>query len=74
LNSAVLDNVLARQELNAGTYDITYFNDPEFSRYKDTLLLSGKFAALQKDAKNCVPYCLFVRAMLEGLRPGETGV
>lgn len=72
LNSRLFANPTAQEELNSGKYDLTYINDASLSRYKDSLLLSGKFARLQYDYKNCVPYCLFVGAMLQALKPGET--
>lgn len=72
LNSRLITNHLAEVDLNAGKYDLTYFNDHSLRRYRDSFLLSGKFSALQRDYKNCVPYCLFVGAMLNALKPGET--
>lgn len=72
LNGALLPNALAKSQLSTGKYDITFLDDPSLSRYKDSFLLSGKFSALQRDGKNCIPYCLFVGAMLEALKPGES--
>lgn len=72
LNARLFPNALAEGEINSGNYDITYFNDPTLSRYRDSFLLNGKFAPLQRDARNCIPYCLFVGAMLQALKPGET--
>lgn len=72
LNSNLLPNALAESDLASGTYDITYFNDPNLSRFKDSFLIQGKFAPLQRDSQNCVPYSLFVGAMLQALKPGDT--
>lgn len=71
-NPGIFPNALAKEQLEAGTYDITFLNDSNLSRYHDAVLLRGKFQALQRDYSNCIPYCLFVNAMLHGLKPGET--
>lgn len=72
LNSRLLPNGASEEDLKAGIYDLSYINDPTLNRYRDSVLLTGKFARLQYDYKNCVPYCLFVGAMLQALKPGET--
>ncbi len=65
-------NVLAGSSIRRGEYDITKFlEDPKLREYRD-LLENIKAFNYQKDAKNCVPYCLFVNAMLYGLEPGNT--
>lgn len=72
LNSRLFPNAASEDDLRAGIYDLTYLDDPSLSRYKDSLLLRGKFARLQYDYKNCVPYCLFVGAMLQAMKTGQT--
>ena len=59
-NSIIFPNGLAEQQLQS------------LSRYHNAVLLRGKFQALQRDYSNCIPYCLFVDAMLHGLKPGDT--
>lgn len=71
-NSVIFPNGLAEQQLQSGEYDITFLKDPTLSRYHDAVLLRGKFQALQIDYSNCIPYCLFVNAMLNGLKLGDT--
>lgn len=74
LNVGLYCNGLARADLDSGKYDLTYLNDPTLSRYRDSFLLGGKFSALQLqgDYQNCIPYCLFVGAMLSALKPDNT--
>lgn len=70
----VFGNNLAGEQMVSGRYDIDFLNDPEDVRmwsYREELM-NAKFADFQKDAHNCVPYCLFVNAMLHGLNPNNT--
>ena len=68
----VFVNLLAQSSVYSGEYNITKsFESPELARYKE-LLTEAKAFNFQNDAYNCIPYCLFVNAMLYGLEPGNT--
>lgn len=68
----IYPNNLAEQQLKAEIYDITFLKDYNLAKFHDPILLAGKFQALQRDYSNCIPYCLFVNAMLHGLALGDT--
>lgn len=69
----VTANGLVGSKIDNGEYDITgFFGDPELLKYRD-LLVNIKAFNFQKDLQNCIPYCLYVNAMLYGLEPGVTG-
>lgn len=68
----VYNNLLAGRKIARGEYDLTKFVEaPDFAKYAD-LLTNIKAFSFQKDLYNCIPYCLFVSAMLHGLGPGDT--
>lgn len=68
----VTANSLIGSRMMNGEYDITkFFDDPELIKYR-ALLMSVKAFSFQRDPRNCIPYCLFVGAMLNGLEPGNT--
>lgn len=70
----IIANTLAGQQVATGRYDIDFLNNPidgRISVYREELM-NAKFADFQKDAQNCLPYCLFVNAMLHGLNPNST--
>lgn len=65
-------NDLARERIIEGECDLTrFFESPGLEEYKN-LLMDIKAFNYQKDIRNCVPYCLFVSAMLYGLESGDT--
>jgi len=70
----VFVNFLAQQRVYRGEYDLAKsFEAPELARYKKLLIETKTFNFQnQNDAYNCIPYCLFVGAMLNGLEPGAT--
>jgi len=61
------DVPLRREEINL----MQVLESPERSEYRN-LLTNIKVFGFQKEAINCIPYCLFVSAMLYGLEPGNT--
>lgn len=61
------DTPLQREEFNL----MKILESPDFAKYRD-LLTESKAFGFQKDARNCIPYCLFVGAMLNGLEPSAT--
>lgn len=70
----VFGNGLAGEQIASGKYNINFLDDPTDRRlinYRQELM-SAKFADFQKDAFNCIPYSLFVNAMLHGLDPNNT--
>lgn len=71
IHSGIYANNLAQPEINSGTYNISFLDDPRLSEYRHSLL-NGKLASLQKDAYNCIPFCLFVNSLVHALKPGET--
>ena len=53
-------------------YDLTaLLESPEIEKFS-SLLTNMKAFGFQREFYNCVPYCLFVAAMLNGLEPGAT--
>lgn len=68
----VYNNLLAGRKMARGEYDLTKFLEaPDIAKHAD-LLTNIKAFSFQKDSYNCIPYCLFVSAMLHGLEPGVT--
>lgn len=68
----VFANTLVESKLYRGEYDVMkLLESPELIRYRN-LLTGIKLFGFQKDTRNCIPYCLFVGAMLHGLEPGDT--
>lgn len=61
------DKPLQEEEFNL----MKVLESPELAKYRD-LLTNIKAFGFQKDTMNCIPYCLFVSAMLHGLEPGIT--
>lgn len=64
-------NNLAVDQIHQGQYDLSISGNPQLKLYQD-MFMRGKLAALQHDAKNCIPYCHFVGALLNALKSGET--
>lgn len=65
-------NVLAGRRISKGDYDVTKFLEaPDIAKYAD-LLTNIKAFNFQREYYNCIPYCLFVGAMLYGLESGDT--
>lgn len=61
------------EPLQKDEYDLMkVFEHPKLVPHR-ALLTSIKAFGFQNDAINCVPYCLFVNAMLHGFEPGNTG-
>lgn len=68
----VTGNSLAGEKMAIGQFDLTkFFEAPDLAKYAD-MLTNIKAFSFQRDLHNCVPYCLFVSAMLYGLEPGNT--
>lgn len=68
----VTGNSLAGEQMAVGQFDLKkFFEEPSLARYAD-LLTNIKAFNFQRDSYNCLPYCLFVGAMLNGLEPGAT--
>ena len=68
----VTANALVGGKVDKEEYDIASFlEDPKLREHSD-LLKNIKAFNFQKDLQNCIPYCLFVNAMLHGLESGAT--
>ncbi len=64
-------NDLAVAQIHQGQYDISVSGNPKLKSYQE-MFMQGKLAHLQQDAKNCIPYCHFVGALLNALKPGDS--
>jgi hypothetical protein len=65
-------NNLAFKKRARNQNDLTaLLENTEFGRFKNLLTYTKAFS-FQKDNCNCIPYCLFVNAMLYGLESGNT--
>lgn len=71
VSNGIWTNALAHSMIEAGTYNISFLDDIQLIEYRESLF-NGKLAALQKDSFNCIPFCLFVNALIQSLKPGDT--
>ena len=70
--AGLLSNGLAFEKRTKNQGDLTAFlESPDLARFNN-LLTDIKAFGFQMDFYNCIPYCLFVGAMLNGLEPGTT--
>lgn len=65
-------NGLVGSRIARGEYDIVrFFEGQRLGNFRG-LLTDMKAFNFQNDVQNCIPYCLFVNAMIHGLEPGKT--
>lgn len=68
----VTANGLVGSRIARGEYDIVkFFEEQQLGNFR-SLLTDMKAFNFQNDVQNCIPYCLFVNAMIHGLEPGKT--